>query len=191
MQDHVEQVLLDRSQIAARVAEMAAQIADDLHMDIVASGGDDSGGDQITIVPILTGSLIFLADLIRELPLMMRIQVLTASSYPGRAMSSQHPPQITASLPDDLRGHHLLVVDDILDSGNTIRAVCTELQKRNPASLRTCMFLRKTIPSAMQTRVDYIGFDIPDEFVVGYGLDFDGYYRNLPDLCVLKPEVTK
>lgn len=188
MQDHVEQVLLDRSQIAARVAEMAAQIADDLHADVVASGGDE---DQITIVPILTGSLIFLADLIRELPLMMRIQVLTASSYPGRATASQHPPQITASLPEDLRGHHLLVVDDILDSGNTIRAVRAELEQRNPASLRTCMFLRKTIPSAMQTHADYIGFDIPDEFVVGYGLDFDGYYRNLPDLVVLKPEVTK
>lgn len=183
MLDHVDEILIDRRAIADRVAEMASQIADDLH----ASGGAE---DQITIVPILTGSLIFLADLIRQLPMMMRIQVLTASSYPGRATSSQHPPKIVESLPADLRGHHVLVVDDILDSGHTIRAVREELESRNPTSLRTCMFLRKTIPSALATPTDYIGFDIPDRFVVGYGLDFDGYYRNLPDVVVLKSEVT-
>jgi len=183
MQDHIDRVLIDRETIAQRVRQMAGQIASDFQ---AAEG--DAEPVHITIVPILTGSLIFLADLIRHLPMMMQIRVVTVSSYPGKSTTSQGV-QLKGQLPEDLTGHHVLIVDDILDSGKTIQYVRELIGQRGPASIKTCMFLRKQIPSAMNTHADYIGFDIPDEFVVGYGLDYDGFYRNLPEVVVLKKEV--
>ncbi|QNN25245.1 hypoxanthine phosphoribosyltransferase [Planctomycetales bacterium ZRK34] len=183
MQDHIDRVLIDRHTIAARVREMAEQIAADFR---AAEGGCDPV--HITIVPILTGSLIFLADLIRHLPLMMQIKLVTVSSYPGKSTSSQGV-ELQGQLPEDLTGHHILIVDDILDSGRTIKFVTDLIAARGPASVRSCMLLRKQIPSAINTHADYIGFEVPDEFVVGYGLDYDGFYRNLPEVVVLKKEV--
>lgn len=183
MQENIDRVLIDRHTIAARVGEMAEQIAADFSK---VEGGLDPV--HITIVPILTGSLIFLADLIRRLPLMMQIRLVTVSSYPGKATTSQGI-ELKGQLPEDLTGHHVLIVDDILDSGRTIQYVTDLIAKRGCASVRSCMLLRKRIASAMNTHADYIGFDIPDEFVVGYGLDYDGFYRNLPEVVVLKKEV--
>ncbi|MBI1369987.1 MAG: hypoxanthine phosphoribosyltransferase [Planctomycetes bacterium] len=183
MREHIDRVLINRHIIARRVGEMADQIAADFKK---AEG--DVPTPHITLVPILTGSLIFLADLMRQLPMMMRIQLVTVSSYPGTATKSQGV-QLKGQLPEDLTGHHVLVIDDILDSGHTIAFVMDLIKQRNPASFKSCMLLRKQIPSAMNTHADYIGFDIPDEFVVGYGLDYNGFYRNLPDVCVLKKEV--
>ena len=181
MDDHVERVLIDRDRIAARVDELARQIAEDYKR------GSGSEQPEVTVLAVLTGSLIFLADLIRRMPIMLRIRLITVSSYPGTATTSQGV-TLMGQLPADLAGQHVLVVDDILDSGNTIRFVRGLLEERHPASVRTCMLLRKQRESDMSEHADYIGFDIPDEFVVGYGLDYDGLYRNVPDLVTLKPQ---
>lgn len=189
MQDDIDRVLIDRGAIAARIRELAEQIVADLR----AEEGDRDQDPEVTLVPILTGSVIFLSDLIRELPLRMQIRVISVSSYPGTATTARPAsvqPALT-NLPESLAGRHVLVIDDILDSGGTLRLVTDMIRQRRPTSVRTCVLLRKQRPEAMSFAVDYVAFDIPDEFVVGYGLDFDDYYRNLPDIVTLKPEVVQ
>lgn len=176
----IDQILIPRERISQRIRELGEEIANDL----VALASDA----EIVLVPILTGSLIFVADLVRELPLKLKINVVTVSSYPGRSTSAKKA-AIIGALPDELAGKHVMIVDDILDSGQTISLIRHELERRKPRSLRACVLLRKQIPSALGTPCEYVGFDIPDEFVVGYGLDYDSYYRNLPDVCTLKREV--
>ena len=171
------QVLIDRDRIATRVEELAAQISRDL-ADVRVDG-------EIVLVPILTGSIIFVADLIRHLPHKIRIEVATVQSYYGEKKKVKQA-KIIGALPRNVDGKHVLIVDDILDSGETIRLIRNELQRRNPRSIRACVLLRKQRPAAMQTPCEYVGFDIPDEFVVGYGLDYQSYYRNLPDVCTFK-----
>ncbi len=177
MRSDIDTILISRDRIAERIHELGQMIASDLD--------DISEDEEIVLVPILTGSIIFVADLMRCLPQKIRIGVMTASSYPGKSTTSKGV-QIAGVLPSDLEGKHVLIVDDILDSGNTIRLVREEIRKRHPRSVRVCVLLRKTITSAMDTPCDYVGFDIPDKFVVGYGLDYDDYYRNLPDIGTLK-----
>ena len=187
MQDDIDHILIDRHNIAQRVETVASQIMSDLLAD--AKGEGESL--DITLVPLLTGSFIFAADLIRHLPVKMKIRLLSVSSYPGTATSSRGA-QIKddlSYLPASLAGQHVLVIDDILDSGNTLKLVSQTLAAMNPASLRTCVLLRKQRPEAMAFPVDYVAFDIPDEFVVGYGLDFNDHYRNLPDIVTLREEV--
>jgi hypoxanthine phosphoribosyltransferase len=179
MHADLDKILIDRERIARRVAELADEISHDLQ------GVTDH--DEIVIVSILTGSIIFLADLIRRLPQKLRIEVFGVESYPGRATESRGP-KITKSLTGSIRGRHVLIVDDILDSGGTMRLIRQELAKRQPKSVRACVLLRKERPSAMEMPCDYVGFDIPDVFVVGYGLDYNNYYRNLPDIGTLKEE---
>lgn len=175
----LDKVLISRTRIAQRISALGAEIRRDL---------DDLSRDgEIVLVPVLTGSIIFVADLMRELPNKIRISVVAVSSYPGRATQSKGV-ELSSALPDDLRGKHVLIVDDILDSGSTIRLMRQQIATRHPKSVRACVLLRKTIPSALQTPCEYVGFDIPDEFVVGYGLDYDNYYRNLPDIGTLKRE---
>ncbi len=185
MQADIEHILIDRDTISRRLDELAEQIAEDLHAETV------DGPGEITLVPILTGSIIFLADLIRRLPIPMQIRVMSVTSYPGTSTSSKgaNIEAALTKLPEDLSNNHVVIVDDILDSGNTLRLVKQIIEQRNPISLRSCFLLRKQIPSAMSFDVDYVAFDIPDEFVVGYGLDFNDYYRNLPDIVTLKKHV--
>jgi len=188
MQGDIERVLIDRHAIAKRVEELARQITHDF---TTATGGGDT--NEITLVPILTGSIIFLADLIRHLPLRMQIRVISVSSYPGASTTSKGAimQQQLSNLPENLSGMHLLVIDDILDSGQTLKLVTGVLQKKQPATMKTCVLLRKQRPEAMAYPVDYVCFDIPDQFVVGYGLDYNDYYRNLPEVVTLRPEVIK
>ena len=176
------EILIDRHRIDARVRELAAEITAALGPSEIRNPKS-----EITLVPILTGSLIFLADLVRHLPLPMRIRLISVSSYPGDATTSRGPRLRDAltDLPASLAGQHVLVVDDILDTGQTLALVRAELARRAPASLRTCVLLRKDRPDAHATPVDHVAFDIPDRFVVGYGLDHDGYHRNLPDIVEL------
>lgn len=193
MQGDIERVLIHRQAIAQRVAELAGQITRDFEKFAGDGAAGANRGGQITIVPILTGSFIFVADLIRQMPLRLSIRLTSVTSYPGTATTSkgaqlQHE---LSMLPPSLEGSEVLVVDDILDSGNTLRLVCGILEAKNPSSLRTCVLLRKKRPAAMAFPIDYVAFDIPDEFVAGYGLDFDGYYRNLPDIVTLRPEVLR
>jgi hypoxanthine phosphoribosyltransferase len=167
-------VIVPRDRIARRVEELARRIA------------DSYPAGELTILGVMTGSLVFLADLIRCLPLRLRLSMVSVRSYPGTATRSKGP-QFTMPLPSDLTGRHVLIVDDILDSGQTLGTLRDAVAARNPASLRTCVLLRKVRPGRDETALaDFVGFDVADEFVVGYGLDYDDLYRNLPDICVLK-----
>jgi hypoxanthine phosphoribosyltransferase len=183
MESDIDRVLISRKQIANRVRELAEQI--------IADHASSSDADaEITIVPILTGALVLCADLIRQLPMKMRIGLLTVSSYPGASIRTQGS-QIVGQQLGDLRGRNLLLLDDILDSGGTIRLVVPLLKELGAASVKVCVLLRKDRPSAKSVQADYVGFEIPDEFVVGYGLDYNNYYRNLPEIVTLRSDVTR
>jgi hypoxanthine phosphoribosyltransferase len=134
--------------------------------------------------------MIFCGDLIRQIPIAMQIGLMTVSSYPGRTVSSQGA-QVVAQQLGDVRGRDVLLLDDILDSGQTIRLVQSVLKEQGARNVRTCVLLRKDRPAAREVKVDYVGFDIPDVFIVGYGLDFDNYYRNLPEIVTLKARATE
>lgn len=182
MHRDIDRVLIPQQQIARRVAELARMITAD------HSPPRLSGPAGVTIVPVLTGAMIFCGDLIRQIPLAMQIGLMTVSSYPGQSVSSQGA-QVVAQQLGDVNGRHVLLVDDILDSGQTVRLVQSVLRERGAASVRTCVLLRKDRPATRDISIDYVGFDIPDVFVVGYGLDFNNYYRNLPDIVTLKASV--
>lgn len=179
MNGDLERVLIPRDRIAARVREMAGEI------ERVYSG--DNGGETLTLVTILSGSLIFLADLIRELPLRMKIGLITVSSYRGttRALG----PRIVQDLTVDVAGRHVLLIDDILDTGGTLRMVRQQIWRSQPKSMRICVLLRKPSKAPPDLVADFVGFDIEDRFVVGYGLDYNDLYRNLPDIGVLRKEL--
>jgi len=181
MQEDIEDTLLTQHQIAQRIKELAAQITADHsppHLD----------GGEITIVPIMTGAMIFTSDLIRQIPIAMKIGLMMVSSYPGQSVQSRGS-QMLANQVGDIHGRHVLVVDDILDSGGTIQMVVPALRKLGAASVKSCVLLRKDRPTARAVHADYVGFEIPDKFVVGYGLDYNDYYRNLPDIVTLKAPV--
>lgn len=179
MQGDIERVIIDEDRLSGRVGEMAAEIT-----------ARYSGYDEpMLLVPVLNGALVFVADLMRQLPIKMRLGMMAVSSYPGQSTESRGA-RIKRSLDSDLeiRGRRILIVDDILDTGNTLGVVQQEIASKQPASLETAVLLRKCDKDHGGVTADYIGFDIADEFVVGYGLDFDGHYRNLPHIAVLKPQ---
>ena len=178
MQADIDRILIERDEIAARVKALAD--------DIGRTYADAEQG--LTILCVLSGSIIFAADLIRHLPMKMKIGLVAVSSYPGKATRSQGA-KLLAPLEVDVTGQHVLLVDDILDSGQTLRAVQRELARQHPASLRTCVLLRKPARAPADLAVDLVGFDIEDVFVVGYGLDYGGHYRNYPHIAVLKPHL--
>ena len=176
--DDIDRVLVSSARIASRVVELAQQVGSDYaHAD-----------GRLTVVPVMTGSLLFAADFVRALPQRrLRLQLTTVSSYGGKNTASRGS-ALAGALPKHLEGHHVLILDDILDSGGTLRLLRAEFESRGAASVRACVLLRKKIPSALSTPCEYVGFDIDDAFVVGYGLDFDDLYRNLPFVGTLKPE---
>ncbi len=178
MDADLERILITRETIAHRVRELAE--------DIAVTYRDRSR--ELVIVPILSGSLIFLADLIRCLPFKMRIGLMTTSSYPGATAESQGA-KLIQPLSVDVRGQDVLVVDDILDTGSTLRLVGEHLRAHEPASVRNCVLLRKPSKAPADLRVDFLGFDIEDVFVVGFGLDYNNLYRNWPDIWVLRQDV--
>ncbi len=184
----IQKILLTRHAIAARVRELGAAIAADLHAELDRGGVTPDDG-HVTLIPVMTGSMIFVADLVREIPLKLSLEIVGVSSYPGKSVESKGV-SIKGELPPNLANKHLLVVDDILDSGHTLDVLTKLLLAQRPASLRTCVLLRKPGKSSLPIAPDYVGFDIPDEFVVGYGLDYDGFYRNLPEIGVLKESAT-
>lgn len=173
----IDHILIARGAISDRVRALGEAITE--HLEEV------DAEQEIVLVAVMTGSLIFVADLMRHLPMKIRIQLVTASSYIGESTASYNNPSI-GELPD-VKGRHVLLVDDILDSGKTLTRIRSELELLKPQSIQSCVLLRKKLPSAMEVPCEYVGFEIEDEFVVGYGLDFDGYYRNLPDIGVICP----
>jgi hypoxanthine phosphoribosyltransferase len=182
MHGDIDRILIPQEKIAARVRELAREITAD------HTPPSMSGEAEISIVPILTGAMIFTADLIRHVPIAMKIGLMTVSSYPGRSIRTQGSSVLGQQL-GDVRGRHVLLIDDILDSGGTLKLVVPLVKELGAETVKTCVLLRKDRPAARETPVDYVGFEIPDEFVVGYGLDYNDYYRNLPDIVVLKQDV--
>ncbi len=182
MRDDIHRILIPGEMIADRVRQLAAEITRDHTPPRV------SGEAEVTIVPILTGALVFTADLIRAIPLPIKINLMTVSSYPGQSVRSQGVSVLSEQL-RDVKGRHVVLVDDILDSGQTLATVKPLVAKLGAASVKTCVLLKKQLATKAAIDADYVGFEIPDEFVVGYGLDFNSVYRNLPDIVVLKPHV--
>jgi hypoxanthine phosphoribosyltransferase len=174
--------MISQEQIARRVKELAVKITAD-------HSAPNIEGAEITIVPIMTGAMIFTSDLIRQIPIAMKIGLMMVSSYPGQSVRTRGS-QLLANQVGEIQGRHVLVVDDILDSGGTIHMVVPALREMGAASVKSCVLLRKDRPTAHAVHVDYVGFEIPDKFVVGYGLDYNDYYRNLPDIVTLKESVT-
>lgn len=168
-------ILLSENQLKECVAELGRQI------------GRDYRDRPLTVVGVLTGSLVFLADLTRQLPIPHRIAVLQASSYRGPT-TAPGSLRVDVELVPDLEGRDVLLLDDILDTGHTLSAVVAEVKRRGPLSIRTVVLLRKQGRQEVPIEPDYCGFEIPDVFVVGYGLDYNDDFRHLPHLASLQPE---
>lgn len=175
MNESIKRVLLDETTIHARIETLAAEITEDYR------------GQDLTVVAILNGSIIFSADLLRHIPLPLKIDGWRASSYAGTESTGQITLGQTSVA--ELRGRHILLLDDILDTGLTLSAVKNHLVSTSEAlSVKTCVLLRKDVPRSHAVEADYVGFDIPNEFVVGYGLDYNEKYRNLPYIGILTDE---
>ena len=173
--DEVDHVLISQRRIAGRVRELAAEIEHDFN------------GSELVVVSLLNGTVLFLADLIRRLSIPLRLDFIGVSSYAGGTESRELI--FTKELRLDVRRRDVLLVDDILDTGRTLRRVLEKLRSVKPRVIRTCVLLDKPARRIEQVRADYVGFRIPDLFVVGYGLDYAERYRNLPFVGVLKPEI--
>jgi len=173
MQGDLKRVLYREAEIAARLDELAAQIT------------SDYSGKELTVLAILNGSLIFMADLLRRIPLPLQLDCLRVKSYYGGTASSGRVQFDRAALPL-VQARHVLLLDDILDSGNTLAAIVETIRlEGGPLSLKSCVLLRKSKKRSLSIDADYVGFEIEDEFVVGYGLDYQERYRNLPLIGVL------
>ncbi len=166
----ISEILLDRAAIRRRVEELGVQISKEL------------SGSDLCVMPVMDGGMIFTADLVREIQLPLMVIPIKASSY-GDATASSGSVSLPFGIPDGITGKDLLLVDDILDTGLTLKVLKERLLETGAASVRTCVLLRKE--SSRHLTADYLGFEIPDKFVVGYGLDHAGLYRNLPDIGVL------
>lgn len=173
----IDRILIDESEIQARIANLAAAI-----------DADYEDKDDLLLICVLKGGYVFLSDLSRALKRPHHLDFMGISSY-GSSTTSSGAVQIIMDLKQALNGRHVLIVEDIIDSGHTLSYLRQTLLARQPASLKICTLLNKPSRREVDVTVDYIGFDIPDEFVVGYGLDFDELYRNFPFIAVLKPEV--
>ena len=176
MQGDIERVLFDEPAINRRLDELAQQISNDYR------------DRELTVIAVLTGSLMFMADLLRRIALPLKLDCLSVVSYHGKAQSSGEVIFKQLALPD-VTDRDILIVDDILDSGHTLAAVCEKLETAKPRSVRVCVLLSKMKQRARCVDTDYVGFEIEDEFVVGYGLDFRERYRNLPYIGVLRKEL--
>lgn len=176
MHDDIKQVLLTKEQIEQRVAEMGKQITADYQ------------GKALIVVVLLKGAAWFATDLTRAIDLPLRVDFMVASSY-GNGTSTTGNVKVKLDISENIAGKHVLVIDDIIDSGVTFAAISDMLCQNKPASLKTVALCDKADRRVNGMEADYVGFKIPDEFVVGFGLDYAGDYRNLPYIGVLKPAV--
>ncbi len=172
----IQEVLFSEEQLKNRVREIAQQITADYQ------------GKEIMLISVLRGSFVFMADLCRAIDLPCTVDFMAVSSY-GKGTKSSGQVQITKDLSEDISDRHIIVVEDILDSGNTLSYLLKILENRHPASIRLCTLLDKPDRRVKPVEVHYSGFTIPDAFVVGYGLDYAEKYRNLPYIGILKPRV--
>jgi len=172
----LERVLFDEPAIHRRLDDMAAQISNDYR------------DRELTVIAVLHGSLMFVADLLRRIPLPLKLDCLSVASYHGKARSSGNVVSKEITAPD-AADRDVLILDDILDSGHTLATIRETLETAKPHSIRVCVLLSKKKQRAREVHTDYVGFEIDDEFVVGYGLDFRERYRNLPYIGVLRREL--
>ncbi|TRY18558.1 hypoxanthine phosphoribosyltransferase [Tessaracoccus rhinocerotis] len=176
VRDDLSEVLYTSDQIAERIAEVAAQI------------DEDYAGREVLLVGVLNGAVMVVADLQRAMKNHVQMDWMAVSSY-GSGTQSSGVVRILKDLSSDLDGRHVIVVEDIIDTGLTLSYLMSNLASRNPASLEIMTMFRKPEASRMEVDVKYVGYDIPNKFVVGFGLDYDGRYRNLRDLAILSPHV--
>lgn len=179
----IKSVLLSEEQIKAKTAELAALIADDYRDDVTGADGQD-----LLLITVLKGAVMFVTDLARAIPLPTQLEFMAVSSY-GSSTSSSGVVRILKDLDRDINDRDVLIVEDIIDSGLTLSWLLRNLATRGPRSLRVCTLLRKPEAVRAELDVEYIGFDIPNEFVVGYGLDYAERYRDLPYIGTLDPKV--
>ena len=178
MQGDLERGLFDEPTIFRRLDELAAQISNDYRKR------------ELTVIAVLNGSLVFMADLMRRIQLPLRLDCLSVASYHGKAQTSGEV-IFRQVAPPDVKDRHVLILDDILDSGHTVAAIREKLQTAEPRSIKVCVLLSKRKRRSREVDADYLGFEIDDEFVVGYGLDYNERYRNLPCIGVLRKELMR
>ena len=177
----IASVLITEDALRERTAELAEQVGKDYAEVCVPP-------DDLLLVGVLKGAVMFMTDFARALPLPVQLEFMAVSSY-GSATSSSGVVRILKDLDRDIAGRHVLIVEDIIDSGLTLSWLLKNLESRQPASMEVCTLLRKPDASTVDVAVRYVGFDIPNEFVVGYGLDYAERYRDLPFIGTLKPSV--
>jgi len=173
----IAEVLIPEDEIQAKVAELGGRIS------------ADYAGRELTLVSVLKGSLPFMADLMRAIRIPVQIDLMEVSSYGGAATESSGLVRILKDLSSSIDGRHVLIVEDIIDTGLTLNYLVRYLRGKNPASLKICTLLDKPARRLVEIPIDYLGFEIPDQFVIGYGLDYGERYRNLRFVGVLRPEV--
>ena len=176
LDENIQEVLVSEKQLKKRIKEMAEEIT------------RDYAGKAPLMIGILRGSVIFMADLVRQIDLPITMDFMVVSSY-GAGTVSSGLVNIKKDLEEDIKGRDVIIVEDILDTGNTLVKLTAELLRREPASLKLCVMLDKPSRRTTPIKADYVGFSIPDAYVVGFGLDFDQGYRQLPYVGVLKPEI--
>ncbi|EIW19644.1 MULTISPECIES: hypoxanthine phosphoribosyltransferase [Pelosinus] len=176
MINDVERVLLSEEQLATRIVELGAEIT------------ADYAGEEILMIGVLRGAVVFMADLARAIKIPVAIDFMAVSSY-GAGTSSSGVVRILKDLDENVEGKHVLVVEDIIDSGLTLNYLVDNLKSRQPASIKICTLLNKPDRRKVDVDIAYNGFTIPDYFVIGYGLDYAEKYRNLPFIGILKPEI--
>lgn len=176
MQGDLQRILYHETTILSRLDQLAAQITEDYRER------------ELTVIAVLNGSLMFMADLLRRIPLPLRLDCLSVASYHGGTKTTGEVVFKQLSLPD-VTNRHVLILDDILDSGLTLAAIREKLETAKPRSVKVCVLLSKKKTRVRHVNADYVGFEIEDEFVVGYGLDFMEKYRNLPYIGVLREEM--
>jgi hypoxanthine phosphoribosyltransferase len=173
----LSEILITEEQLKKRIPELGAEISRD-YVD-----------DDLLLICILRGGVMFLTDLMRTITIPHAVDFMAVSSYGAGARETSGQVRITLDLTMNIRGRNVLLVEDIVDSGNTIASVLSLLDSRQPRSLRVCSLLDKAEARQSVVPIHYVGFEIPNKFVFGYGLDLDEYYRNLPFIGVLRPEV--
>ena len=176
MEQDISRVLISSEQLKVRAAEIGRAISEDYR------------GKDLLLVCVLKGAFMFLADLMRHITVPHEIDFMATASY-GRSTESSGIVRILKDLNTSIEGRDVLVIEDIMDTGLTLQYLLRLLRDRNPASLRVCCLLDKRARRKVEIPLDYLGFTVPNEFVVGYGLDYGGLYRNLPFVGVLKPEL--
>ena len=177
MKNDIEEVLFSEDEIKNRVSAIAQKLTVDYKHK------------NLTVVGVLNGSLVFLSDLIRQMPLPVKIDTVKANTYSGTSTTSAAKTEIIHNIDVNVKDEHVLIVDDILDTGKTLSEIIRMLTEYNPLSIKVCVLLNKSARREREIEPDYCCFEIEDKFVVGYGLDFDNRYRNLPYIAVLRESI--